>query len=132
MAVDYGVDLGCYLSTDPLFSSVSGIDVVRQDALHRLITDSVLGPAGDDWGYDCRRLLGLPDSRLASVQPLISEVLERDERIQTATVTVRAVRAQNGARNVYVEAVCATAAGPFDLVLDVTALTAQTIETQTS
>ena len=128
----YGVDLGCVLSTDSLFSSTTGVDVVRQDAYHRLLTDSVLGPAGDDWGYDCRRLLGAKDSLLSAVQPLLTEVLLRDERILSATVTVSASSTGTGLRVVTVRAQCQTDAGPFDLVLSIDNVSVSTIDQQTS
>jgi len=131
-AANYGTDVGCILSTDVLFSSVTGIDVVRQDAYHRLLTDSVLGPAGDDWGYDCRRLLGAKDSQIAAIQPLISEVLQRDERIEQASVRVRSSSTGTGLRVVTVEATCQTALGPFDLVLTIDDVTVSTIDSQTS
>jgi hypothetical protein len=128
----YGTDLGCILSTDSLFSSTTGIDVVRQDAYHRLLTDSVLGPAGDDWGYDCRRLLGAKDSMISAIQPLLTEVLLRDERIQGATVNVKASSTGTGLRIVTVTAQCQTAAGPFDLVLSIDNVSVSTIDQQTS
>lgn len=131
-AADYGTDLGCILSTDVLFTSATGIDVVRQDAYHRLLTDSVLGPAGDDWGYDCRRLLGAKDSLIAAIQPLLSEVLQRDERIQQATVNVTSSSTGTGLRVVTVKATCVTAAGPFDLVLTIDNVSVSTIDQQTS
>ena len=130
--VDYGTDLGCILSTDVLFSSTTGVDVVRQDAYHRLLTDSVLGPAGDDWGYDCRRLLGAKDSLIAAIQPLLSEVLQRDERIQQASVSVTSSSTGTGLRVVTVKATCVTAAGPFDLVLNIDNVSVSTIDQQTS
>ena len=128
----YGSDLGCILSTDALFSSATGIDVVRQDAYHRLLTDSVLGPAGDGWGYDCRRLLGAPDAQLASFSALLSEVLQRDERITSAQVSIVSSRTSSGLRVVTVRARCTTAAGPFDLVLSVDGVTVSTIDSKTS
>ena len=128
----YGTDLACILRTDVLFSSATGIDVVRQDAYHRLLTDSVLGPAGDDWGYDCRRLLGATDAQLQSFSALLSEVLQRDERITSAVVSITSSSTGTGLRVVTVKAQCTTAAGPFDLVLSVDGVSVSTIDQQAS
>lgn len=129
-ASSYGVDVACVRDADALFTSVTGIDVVKQDAIHRLTTDDVLGPGGDGWGYDTRRLLGLPQSRLAGLQPVLSEVLQRDERVLTADVTLTATRTSSGLADVAIKATCTTAEGSFDLVTSVLELTSALIEGQ--
>lgn len=128
-AVSYGRDVACLLDADPLLSSVTGIDVVRQAAYHRLMCDDILGPGGDGWGYDCRRMLGMKSSQLSAMQPVLSEVLQRDQRILTADVHIRAVRA-NGLDDVRIDVRCTTDAGPFSFVMSVADLTAATIEGQ--
>lgn len=128
-AVNYGRDVACLLDADPLLSSVAGVDVVRQAAYHRLMCDDILGPGGDGWGYDCRRMLGMKSSQLSAMQPVLSEVLQRDQRILTADVQIRSVRT-NGLDDVRIAVRCTTDAGPFSFVLSVADLTAATIEGQ--
>lgn len=126
----YGVDIACLRDADALFTPATGLDVVIQSAFHRLTTDSVLGPGGDGWGFDCRRLLGMRGAKLAAMQPMLSEVLTRDERIETADVTLTAVRT-NGLDDVRIEVTCATALGPFTFVRTVIGLTTADFEAQT-
>jgi hypothetical protein len=125
----YGRSLRCISDADPLFSSVEGLDLVKQDAIHRLANDSVLGPGGDGWGYDCMQLVGLPDSDLAARQPFIAEVLKQDPRIEEAEVALTTVRAGPVA-DVRIAAICYTAEGPFELVKSVLELSAADIEGQ--
>ena len=128
-AAYYGRDVACVLDADPIFSSVTGIEVVRQAAYHRLMCDDVLGPGGDGWGYDCRRLLGMKSSRLVAMGPVLSSVLQRDERILTADVRIESVQT-NGLQDVRITVTCTTDAGPFSFVMSVADLTAGTIEGQ--
>lgn len=122
MATDFGTDIACVYDADAFFSTTSGIDLVRQDAIHRLLTDDILGDDGTGslviagWGYDVRRLLGMPASRLASMQPVLSEVLTRDERVDSADVTLTS-RTVRGLTDVLVEVVGRTADGAFSFVL---------------
>lgn len=123
----YGRDIRCVRDADDLFSEVEGIDVVFQDALHRITTDDILG--GDEgiivgWGYDVRRLVGMPASKLGAQQPIVAEVLTRDPRIQSADVTLTATTT-NGLADVLLRANCLTALGPFSIVRKVSELTAE-------
>ena len=124
---DYGTDIKCLIDADELFSEVSGVDVVIQDAFHRLTTDSVLGPGGDDWGYDVRRMIGMSESELTASQPIIAEVLTRDERIKSATVVIR-TQVENGQVNAVITADCETNDGPFRMVLPISQVTSATFE----
>lgn len=129
-SANYGTDLACFYDADPFFSGVTGIESVRQDAFHRVTTDDVLGPGGVGWGKDCRRLLGMHTRDLAAQQPIYSNVLLKDERIESADVTITATTNKNGLADVRFEAICVTAFGPFDLVLSILDLTTVTIEGQ--
>ena len=129
-ATYYGVELACVSDADELFTDAIGIDVVRQDALHRLTTDSVLGPGGDDWGYDCRKLLGLKSIELTRMQPTIIEVLTRDDRIDSADVTLETAT-NNGMADVRITAQCETALGPFEFTKFVSELTLEYLENLT-
>lgn len=125
----YGTDVLCVADADALFSSGTGIAIVRQDALHRITSDNVLGPGGEGWGKDCRRLLGMPTAKLPAQQAVFAEVLTRDLRVTSAVVVLTATRTR-GLDDVRLAARCETAEGPFDLVLSVRDLTAGTIEGQ--
>jgi hypothetical protein len=113
-----------------MWSSVEGIAVVYQAALHRITTDSVLGPGGDGWGFDARRLLGLPASELPGYQAILAEAITRDPRIDSAEVTLTPVLKLGTMVDVLLEAECVTAAGPFSLVMPVSQLTSAIIEGQ--
>lgn len=129
-ATYYGLDLACVSDADELFSDAVGVDIVRQDAIHRLTTDSVLGPNGDDWGYDCRKLLGMKSDELPRMQPTIIEVLTRDDRIETADVTLESAN-NNGMHDVVITVQCETALGPFEFTKFVTELTLEYLENLT-
>lgn len=125
----YGTDIRCMTDADPFLSAATGLEIVRQDAFHRITTDDVLGPGGVAWGRDIRRLLGAPARDLPAQQASFEEVLQRDQRIQRATVTLTAT-ARNGIADVTFEAECITALGPFSLILSVQELTNGTITGQ--
>lgn len=125
----YGEDIRAVFDGDELLSTTEGLEVVYQDALHRLMTDDILGDDGtggfmiSGWGFDCRKLLGINSSRLKSYQPILSEVLTRDPRIDSAEVVLTPVRT-NGLEDVELRARCVTALGPFTLIKRITELTA--------
>ncbi len=126
----YGVDLACIEDASALFGATAGIPLVRQDAIHRLTTDSILGPGGDDWGYNVSRLLGMPVSQLPGMQPILSGVLTRDPRVDTADVRLTPTRTSNGTADVLLEASCGTALGPFSIVAPVSDVSSAFIEGQ--
>jgi hypothetical protein len=126
----YGRDVRCVADCDSLFSEAEGLDIVFQDAIHRITTENVLGPGGDGWGKDCRKLIGMTQPELLAQQPLYAEALERDERINSADVTLSAIT-HNGLADVQIAATCYTDLGPFSFVKPVSELTAADIEGQT-
>lgn len=129
-ATAYGSDIACIVDADALFSSATGLAVVVQDVIHRLTTNDVLGPGGDGWGFDVRQLVGAPAARITSMQPVLSEVLQRDPRILTADVTLTATTSAAGLADVLLDVRCTTSAGPFALILPVSQLTGAVIEAQ--
>ncbi len=129
-ALSYGYDLACYQDADAAWSAVSGTDLVRQDAFHRVTTTNVLGPGGNSWGRDARELLGMPAHLVARQAPAYVDVLTRDERVLSATVTLTPVTYPNGTADVLFSAECMTDAGPFSLVFPVSELTNDKIEGQ--
>lgn len=123
----YGVDIKCVSDADELFTEVTGVDCLTQDLLHRLTCDAVLGPNGDDWGYDCRRLIGANDDELKRMQSTISEVLSRDERVDSADVTLTSV-ATNGFVDIEVSATIYTALGSFEFTRTLSSMTDADLE----
>lgn len=125
----YGIDIACLVDADALFTSIVGLPVVVQDLYHRVTTASVLGPGGDDWGRDARRLLGMKESRALLQGPAFSAVVQRDPRVQTADVAI----IKGTAPHAYVMTITGTtAAGPFRLVLGVSSLRVAILEAQSS
>ena len=128
----YGLDVKCVLDADVFWSTTTGLDLVYQDALHRILTNDVLGPGGVGWGYDVRQLLGMPTRELAAKQTMIAQVLQKDDRIQSATVTLTATVTRSMA-DVRFEGLCQTEFGPFPLVIpSILDVSAATIEGQAS
>lgn len=127
-ALAYGVDVASVVDADALFTEAVGLDVVKQDAIHRLSTDNILGPDGEGWGYNTVRLLGMPDTQLAGMSPILSEVLLRDERIDTADVAVQPFDNGDGTRSVRILVECDTALGPFSFVKAIGNLTLADLE----
>jgi hypothetical protein len=123
----YGEDVACIVDADELFSEAEGLDVVAQDSLHAITQENFLGPGGDGRGIDVRKLIGASQDELTSTQPLIAEVLERDDRITHADVTLTAVMV-NGLADVQLEITGYTAAGPFSFTRNVSDLTSQDLE----
>lgn len=123
----YGKDIACVVDADELFSDAEGVDVVEQDAIHALTQEDFLGPGGDGRGMDVRKLIGAPQESLTAQQPLIAEVLERDQRITHADVTLTAV-VTKGVADVRMQVTAYTAAGPFSFTRNVSELTSQYLE----
>ncbi len=126
----YGTDIACVSDADDLFSDVTGVDLVAQDALHLVTQADFLGPGGDNRGFDLRSLIGKNTSQLASYAPIVSNVLtDGDDRILTATVVLTSTT-RNGLADVQFNIHCETALGPFDLTRSVLELTEALLEGQ--
>ena len=123
----YGRDLACISDADELFSEASGIAVVVQDAIHRITTDHILGTNGIDWGYDCRRLLGAKQRELTLAQPTIAEALTRDDRIESADVTLTQVTT-DGLIDATLDVTLYTAFGPFSFTTALSEITTLDLE----
>jgi hypothetical protein len=126
-AQDYGVDIACVVDADELFSEAEGIDVVAQDALHAITQEDFLGPGGDGRGIDVRKFIGAKQNFLIEQQPIVAEVLERDERINHAEVVLTATTS-NGLADVQIQITCFTDAGPFSLTRKVSDLKSEDLE----
>jgi len=129
-ALDYGLDIAGIADADELWSETSGLPLVIQDAVHRITIDDVLGPDGQGWGFDVRRLVGSKAADLNKYGPILSEVLTRDDRIQTADVTLTETRTAAGQADLLISIHCETAFGPFDLTKPVSQLTENYLEGQ--
>ncbi len=118
----YGSDIACISDADELWSEVEGLEVVKQDAIHVITTDDFLGPGGAGRGFDCRRLIGKNTAELASLQPILVEVLCRDDRINDAQVVLTSTTTR-GLADVEIACTCHTDLGPFSFTKSVMDLT---------
>jgi hypothetical protein len=122
----YGRDIACVHDADALFSDTVGLGVVRQDAIHRILTDDVLGPGGDGWGYDSRKILGEKREKVQAFRPILEEVLTRDERVLRANVTLTLT----GETSLEIAVTCETDLGPFSFVVAITQVSNSAFEVQ--
>lgn len=131
----YGVDLYCFDDADANYSEVNGLPLIKQSAYHRLTNDVILGEAGDpdveEYGYDVTKLPGMPADRLQGMQAVLAEVLQRDDRIETADVELTSTTNAAGLTDVIIKVTCTTALGPFSFVKSVSALTVDDLEAST-
>lgn len=127
LAQAYGLDIGCVVDADEFFSEVDGVDLAEQDCLHAITQEDFLGPGGDGRGTDVRKLIGAKQSVLTLQQPIIVDVIERDERINHADVTLTAITT-NGLADVQIEIRAFTDLGPFTLTRKVSELTPADLE----
>lgn len=129
----YGVDIACPTNdADELFSEATGLDVLMQDIVHLITCDDFLGPGGDGRGFDVRRLLGMADSELASMQPILEDVIRRDDRILDATVELSSTVTASDLADVVVKITCTSQLGPFSFTKPVSQLTEADLESQVS
>lgn len=112
---------------DALFSTCTGLDVVAQEIYHRMTNRTVLGPGGEDFGEDVTKWVGMDPAKLARRGPVLSEVLQRSERIDTADVKVTPSRIAGTRWAGRIEVTCTTALGPFRRVFRFNALTVEDI-----
>jgi hypothetical protein len=127
-AQDYGEDIACVVDADELFSEAEGVDVVQQDCIHVITQEDVLGPGGDQRGVDVRKYIGAKQTFLTSQQLIVSEVIERDDRISHADVILTAIVSSNGLADVQIQVSAMTDFGPFSFTKNVSDLTATELE----
>jgi hypothetical protein len=118
----YGRDVRAISDADELFHEVSGLELVRQDAIHLITVDDFLGPGGDGLGFNVGKLVGSTGENLQSYGPVISQVLTDDERISTADVFLTETKSASGTNDVALNIQCSTALGPFSIVTTVSEL----------
>lgn len=127
---DFGYDIKCVSDADDMFTIATGSELMFQCAVHRLTTDSVLGPGGDNWGFDCRKLLGMPELDVALFQPMLAGVLLRDTRFKSADIKIRVTSGADGVATSVIYGTCITSEGPFSFVLPVADVSNATFEAQ--
>ena len=99
-----GFDVKVGWDLDPSGRSASGLELVLDGMLHRLEQGRILmtGAPDDqvDFGEDVRAWVGeaLDQSALNSRSPLIEEVLRRDPRLATVTVSLTRAMGQNASQ----------------------------------
>ncbi len=119
MTSDFGLDLSSLDDLDET-RTVTGLELVAQDAVWRLKTPRAMGILeGDapDYGLDLLEALGSAQTETdaASLPDRIAGELTKDPRILTATATV--ARTVDGPATAFdVRIRCTTAEGPFELV----------------
>jgi len=91
MSTRLGLTFACFRDFGARFeTSATDEETVRDEVLHRLTTDSVLGPSPEaaDWGFDVRSRLGarMSDDDIAALGPTLSAVLQKSGRIDSADV----------------------------------------------
>lgn len=123
----YGRDILCMDDADPFLSDGEGLAILRQDLYHMITTDNILGPDGDGWGFDCRRLAGMPTNQLPGMQAILQEVIGRDDRVDRAVVLLSSVTTE-GFADVLIDIAVYTAEGPFRLTKRVSELTLSDFE----
>ncbi len=126
---DFGRTFKCVSDMDDQFSTIKGVEVAVQAAIHRLTVNEVLGDDGTGslvvaFGYDCRQLLGMRVEELATMPPVLSEAMQRDPRIESADVRLIPLTRNGQLHDVELSVNGETALGPFSFVKKVTELTA--------
>jgi hypothetical protein len=119
MTIDFGLDLSSLDDVDET-RTVTGVELVAQDALWRLRTPHAMGileADAPDYGLDLEGAIGRSDSpsEAASLPDRIRAELMSDERILSVESDV--VRTVEGPAVTYAIRIrCDTAEGPFELV----------------
>jgi hypothetical protein len=124
----YGRSIRCVSDADELFSACEGLDTVFQDIIHRLTTDSILGPNGADWGRDFRKMLGMSVAEARLLGPAANEVASRDPRVITADIEIEITESADGTvADARIAGTVTTSLGPFEFVLPISQVTDATM-----
>ena len=121
MTVDFGTDINTpgVMDLDPFFREISGVEVLGQACARRLVTPrgSLVGDPA--YGYDVRVHLNDDDPSPSAIGLEVAAELAKDERVESASAVVTFDQLAGTLRIV---ADVLTAAGPFRLTLDVSAV----------
>jgi hypothetical protein len=124
---ELGIDVACLLDTDPAWSLASG-ELNLGYALARRLSTPRGGLFYDpNYGFDVRLLLhaALGDSELSTAAVAIGDECEKDERVQACNVGLSFNQASE---TLIIDVTVTTAAGPFRLILEVSAVTVAVLE----
>jgi hypothetical protein len=119
MTTNFGTDLSSLDDVDET-RTVSGVELVAQDAIWRLKTPrgmGILAADSPEYGIDLLEAIGsaTTPAQIAALPGLIQGELRKDERILFVEASVTAVT--NGPATEYdIEISCETDEGPFSLV----------------
>lgn len=128
-AIDYGLDISTFASSsflqpdiDPSMPLITGNRVVAEAIARRLLTRRGKLIGSPNYGIDVRDFLNaaIDTRQISSIQGVIQTEVEKEERVETAVVgvTFAGERLTTDVRG-------ATADGPFELVLNVSAVTVE-------
>jgi len=122
--VDLGVDFAGVTDITPTFALASGLQNLGMALARRLITPRGRLFYDPSYGFDLRDYLnaGVTDSQMAVLPDEISAECAKDERVQAITADVLFVRSSETMK---VTIRGTTAAGPFTLVLGISAVTVE-------
>lgn len=123
---DFGTDLSALGALGGLSSRmVSGLDNLGEALLRRYQTPRGGLWYAPDYGRDVRSYLNrdIGPGDLYPIQAELADEAEQDERVLSAAVTITLT----GPRSARMRVACVTAAGPFNLVLAVTAMKVQVL-----
>lgn len=122
MSVDFGQDVAVFPDLDLTFAPLTGPRVVAEALARRLSTPRGTLPFSDNYGLDLRSWLNetIAPGRLGQLRRDLEAECLKDERVDSVA-SVAVLDAMQGALSIRLA--ITTAAGPFSLVLGVTAVT---------
>lgn len=93
MTTTLGLTFACLFDLTARFAvATTDRQIAYEEVFHRLTTDSVLGDTDEatDFGFDVRTRLGadMSDDDIAGLGPMLSGVLQRSGRLDSADVVV--------------------------------------------
>lgn len=121
MATDFGSDISVFPDLDPGFGIITGTRVVAEAVAKRLLTPRGVLAGAPHYGFDVRALVNeyIRDRDQARLQSAIEREAEADERVKRASCQISY---DSIAQVMHITVGIETDAGPFSLVLGVTAV----------
>lgn len=85
MTTDYGIDFLCLTDLSPDLRTVTGADLLRQAAYHRITQAALVDDP--DWGTDLQEEIGKTEGveYVQTIALMCSEAIQRDPRIDTVS-----------------------------------------------
>lgn len=122
----FGIDLDCSDDLREDMALATGARMLAQAIYRRLTTPRGAVLDAPDYGLDVRAFLsrGMTAAELAAIPGQIRSEVTKDERIEDADVHARMTAPDTLELTIR----CSTAAGPFELVISVTAAAAILVE----